>query len=73
MLVAKGESARAAELVAECYPIMKNWGMHKDALAAWLIFRDALATGAMGGVFERIGDYYRRHWFVPAKFDARVS
>ncbi len=73
VLVGKGESARAAELVAECYPIMKNWGMHKDALAAWLLFRDALATGAMGGIFERIGAYYRRHWFVPARFDSRVS
>lgn len=73
VLVGKGESARAAELVSQCYPIMKNWGMHKDALAAWTIFRDALAAGAVGSVFERIGDYYRRHWFVPAKFDLRVS
>ena len=42
-LTAKGEPARAAKLAAESYSIMKDWGLHKDALAAWLVFQDALS------------------------------
>jgi ATP/maltotriose-dependent transcriptional regulator MalT len=45
VLAAKGERARAAQLAAECYSIMKNWGLHKDALAAWLVLEDVLSRG----------------------------
>lgn len=74
VLAKMGEPARAAQLAADCYSIMANWGLHKDALAAWIVFRDALAEGkAMGDLFERVGDYYRRHWFMPRRFDAPKS
>jgi tetratricopeptide (TPR) repeat protein len=74
VLVAKGEPERAAQLAAECYSIMANWGLHKDALAAWLVFQGALARGtAVADVFERAGEYYRRHWFTPAVFDPDPS
>lgn len=70
VLAAKGEPARAAQLAAECYSIMKNWGLHKDALAAWLVFQDALSQGrGIVEIFERVGEYYRRHWFLPARFE----
>lgn len=70
VLTAKGESARAARLAAECYSIMKNWGLHQDALAAWLVFQEALSQErALGEVFGRVGEYYRRHWFMPARFE----
>jgi tetratricopeptide (TPR) repeat protein len=70
VIAAKGESARAAQLAAECYSIMKNWGLHKDALAAWLVFQDALSQGrGIAKIFERVGEYYRRHWFLPARFE----
>ncbi|HTG31719.1 MAG TPA: tetratricopeptide repeat protein [Thermoanaerobaculia bacterium] len=70
VLAAKGEPARAAQLAAECYSIMKNWGLHKDALAAWLVFQDALSQErGMAAIFERVGEYYRRHWFLPARFE----
>ena len=36
LLVFKGESDRAADLVEQCYPILKTWGLHSYALAAWL-------------------------------------
>lgn len=57
VLIAKGEVARAAQLAAECYSIMKNWGLPKDALVAWLIFQHALSQGreterTSGGVGE---------------------
>jgi ATP/maltotriose-dependent transcriptional regulator MalT len=70
VLAAKGETARAAQFAAECYSIMKNWGLHKDALAAWLVFQDALSQRrGIAEIFERVGEYYRRHWFLPARFE----
>src|SRR3982751_2871018 len=56
VLIAKGEVARAAQLAAECYFIMKNWGLQKDALVAWLTFQYALSQGSgtekISGSFE---------------------
>src|SRR5436305_8517434 len=69
VLTWKGEIARAAELVAQCYAIMKGWGLHRDALAAWLVLQKTLAQGhALGDIFQRIEIYYRRHWVRPATF-----
>lgn len=66
VLTAKGETARAAELAGQCFTIMQRWGLHRDALAAWLVFQDALAHGsALETLFERIGGYYRRYWHRP--------
>ncbi|HSG38069.1 MAG TPA: tetratricopeptide repeat protein [Thermoanaerobaculia bacterium] len=70
VLTRQGEADRAAQLAAECYSIMKSWGLHNFALAAWLVFQSALSHQvAAGDLFERLGTYYRRHWFTPARFD----
>ena len=70
VLIKKGEPARAAELSGECYTIMKNWGLHRDALSAWIVFQHALTHGRVaGGLFQKVGEYYRRHWSQPAKFE----
>lgn len=70
VLVKKGELARAAQLAAESYSILKNWGLHSDALGAWVVFQEALSQGTLvGDLFERIGEYYRRHWFAPGRFE----
>ena len=70
VLTRQGEPARAAQLAAESYTIMRSWGLHNDALAAWLVFQDALSYGkVLGDLFERLGEYYRRHWFTPVRFD----
>jgi tetratricopeptide (TPR) repeat protein len=69
VLTWKGEIARAAELAGQCYSIMKSWGLHRDALAAWLVLQQALAQGhGLGDIFQRIEVYYRRHWVRPAAF-----
>jgi tetratricopeptide (TPR) repeat protein len=68
LLVFKGEINRAAELVEGCYPIMQAWGLHRFALAAWLVFAEALANHQIDSLFERIRDYYRRHWVKPEAF-----
>lgn len=70
VLTAKDEPERAAQLAAECYSIMKAWGLHKDALAAWLVFQEALSQEmARNELFGQLGDYFRRHWFMPARFE----
>lgn len=73
VLTKKGEAARAADLAAGCYSIMRNWGLHKDALAAWIVFQDALGTFARGealeDLFGKVQEYFRRHWVRPAVFE----
>ncbi len=73
VLTAKDETERAAQLAAECYSIMKNWGLHKDALAAWVVFQEALSKENVRNVFfGRFGEYFRRHWYIPARFEGKV-
>jgi tetratricopeptide (TPR) repeat protein len=71
VLVKKGELARAAQLAVEGYSILRNWGLRQDALAAWVVFQEALSQGKLAGdLFERIGGYFRRHWFTAGRFEA---
>lgn len=65
----KGELARAAELAEESYPILKSWGLHKDALSAWLVFQKALAHGHAEHIFHSVREYYYRHWIRPGRFE----
>lgn len=70
VFVKRGEPNRAAELAEQCYPILKGWGVHRYALAAWLFFQRTLAQGQVGeAVFRRIREYYVRHWVRPARLD----
>ncbi len=72
VLTKKGEAARAADLAAGCYSIMRSWGLHKDALTAWIVFQNALSALTEGktleDLFGRIEEYFRRHWVRPAAF-----
>lgn len=45
----------------ECYPILQAWGLHRFALAAWLVFAEALANHRIDSLFEQIRQYYRRY------------
>jgi tetratricopeptide (TPR) repeat protein len=68
-LTGKGELSRAAQLAADCHAIMSQWALHNDALAAWIVFRDALAgQGVQSGLFHQMESYFRRHWLTPARF-----
>jgi hypothetical protein len=69
VLVRRGEPNRAAELVGQCYPIMAAWGLHRYALAAWLLFQEAITQREAETVFRRIREYYRRHWVKPGSFE----
>ena len=71
----QGEAARAADLAAGRYTIMRSWGLHKDALAAWIVFQESLQAlqqdgRALGDLCGRIQEYFRRHWIRPSGFVA---
>jgi tetratricopeptide (TPR) repeat protein len=75
VLTKQGEAARAADLAAGCYTIMRSWGLHKDALAAWIVFQESLQAlrqdgRTLGDLCGRIQEYFRRHWVRPAGFVA---
>jgi tetratricopeptide (TPR) repeat protein len=69
VLVRQGDCNRAAELVEECYPLMKTWGLHRYALAAWIVFQEALAQGRVEGMFGRVREYFLRCWVRAAVFE----
>lgn len=68
VLVKKGEPVRATKLVKECYPILRAWGLHKDALSAWLVLQNALVQEQSGEIFQPLRLYYRRHWAKIGRF-----
>jgi tetratricopeptide (TPR) repeat protein len=70
LFVEKGEARRAADLVAQTHPILKSWGLHRYALAAWLFFQRTLGEERTGEVFRRIREYYQRFWSRPRRFEA---
>ncbi len=69
--VAAGEMTTAGRLLAEVTPLMTAWKLHRNALAAWLMFQKALEERRDGGavavaaLFSRLRLYYLRYWHVP--------
>jgi len=76
---AAGEIATAFRLLAEVTPILTSWNLHRNALAAWLVFQKSLeeriaAGAAVGALFSQLRLYYRRYWHVPtAEFSAATA
>jgi tetratricopeptide (TPR) repeat protein len=69
--VASGEIATAGRLLADLTPILSSWKLHRNALAAWLMFQKALeerrdSAAAVGTLFSQLRLYYQRYWHVPA-------
>ena len=58
----------AARVVEEIYPIMARWGLHRDALSAWLLLKNALELRQAEGLFGALREYFRRHWVRPGAF-----
>ena len=67
-----GEIATAGRLLADVTPVMTSWNLHRNALAAWLMFQKTLeerrnaSTTAIGALFSQLRLYYLRYWHVPA-------
>jgi tetratricopeptide (TPR) repeat protein len=70
VLAAAGHVEEAAVLVRQFFPIMTAWSMHRYALAAWLMLREALELRQVEDLIPRLRLYYRRHWNRPAAFAA---
>lgn len=47
---------------------MTTWKMHRHALAAWLIFQNALELRQADGIFANLRVYYRRYWNREVEF-----
>lgn len=67
-MFANGDHASATRLVSEVYPIMAQWGLHVHAVAAWLVFQQALELRQADDHFAQVRLYFRRHWNKPAEF-----
>jgi tetratricopeptide (TPR) repeat protein len=67
---AAGEIGTAGRLLADITPIMTSWQLHRNAMAAWLLFQKTLeermgSRAALDALFSRIRLYYLRYWHVP--------
>lgn len=70
VMVAGGQVDDAAALVRQFFPLMTAWNMHRYALAAWLMLREALEVRRVHDLIPRLRRYYRRHWNKAAEFSA---
>ena len=68
VITRSGQVEEAAKFVRQVYPIMVNWGLHRYALATWLMLREALELCQLDDLFSRMRAYYRRNWNRPAAF-----
>jgi tetratricopeptide (TPR) repeat protein len=68
---AQGKWSEAIRLVEDFYPVLESWGMHREGLAFWIVFRDSLASHATMKValdvaaFRGAELYYHRAWRHP--------
>ena len=67
-----GELATALRLLGETTPTIMSWNLHRNGLAAWLLFQKTLeecrdlGAAALGPLFDNLRLYYRRYWHVPS-------
>jgi tetratricopeptide (TPR) repeat protein len=73
-LAASRQIASAARLVSEVHPVLAEWRLDRNIVAAWLVLQQALEEGRttreIFRLFSRLAIYYRRHWHNPAEFSA---
>ncbi|HEV2852551.1 MAG TPA: tetratricopeptide repeat protein [Thermoanaerobaculia bacterium] len=64
--VARGKHEEAAELVEEFLPLLRDWGMHAEGLALWLLMHQAVEERRAEAVlFRQMAEYLNRAWFRP--------
>jgi tetratricopeptide (TPR) repeat protein len=66
--VVQGNHETAARLAADVYAVMKTWGLHRHALAAWLMLENALELRQAEELFGKIRVYFSRRWHNPVEF-----
>lgn len=67
----------AAENLADAFqPVLRDWGMHEEGQAMWMLFRNQIAEHArmsatLGeAAFRGITQYFHRAWRHPMRFEA---
>lgn len=64
--VTRGKHEEAAELVEEFLPLLRDWGMHAEGLALWLLMQRAVQERRAEAVlFRQMAEYLHRAWFRP--------
>jgi tetratricopeptide (TPR) repeat protein len=68
---ARGKFSPAVQLVEEFFPLLQSWGMHREGLAMWILFRDAMTEHARqqvaldAAIFHQVASYFLRAWRQP--------
>lgn len=68
---AQGKWGDAMRLVEDFYVVLEGWGMHREGLAFWILFRDSLTAHAWmratldAAAFRAAELYYHRAWRHP--------
>ncbi|HVR99837.1 MAG TPA: hypothetical protein VMW27_24650 [Thermoanaerobaculia bacterium] len=61
----------AVQLVEELLPVLEAWGMHREGLAMWMLFSDAVIRHARekvaldAAIFQQVAQYFQRAWYQP--------
>jgi tetratricopeptide (TPR) repeat protein len=69
--VRQGEFATALRLLGETTPTLASGNLHRNGLAAWLLFQKTLdenrdlGGAALAPLFDNLRLYFRRYWQVP--------
>lgn len=64
--VAKGEMQKAWRTAGRLVPLFQSWGVHPEAMEAWLVLQRAFAAEkATAGLIREIGRYLQRSWKNP--------
>lgn len=65
-LVAQGKTQEAIDLCDAFYPALRDFQMHREGLAMWLLLRRAVSEQAIkDNTFREMGLYYYRSWREP--------
>jgi tetratricopeptide (TPR) repeat protein len=64
--VEKGEMQKAWRTAGRLVPLFQSWGVHAEAMAAWLLLQRAFsAKTASGGLIREVACYLQRSWKNP--------
>jgi hypothetical protein len=69
-LVEGRQFEKEGRFAREAYPVMTAWGLHRWALATWLLFQNALDLRQLDGLLVRLRLYYRRYWNREVEFSS---
>jgi tetratricopeptide (TPR) repeat protein len=64
--LAKGEMQKAWRTAGRLVPLFQSWGVHRHAMAAWLLLQRAFAAEtATAGLIQEVARYLQRSWKNP--------